>query len=1022
MNAGDSGFLWVQEGDDRLLWTGYANGVTSAVGQRLASPIRYDIDSGRWSGGISGPGYGRGSDVIAIQSDDDPLRISLLRANVAIGDVMLPAEHNYLGTYGETVVSRAGEYGSTDTYHLWRLTNGLVTEVVATGIPAGAGLITIEDGDARSIILRYVDPQGTNGNQRWGIVDLADGEFTPLPDRIDGSAAWEVEGFRLGADSILRLRGDKVDVLDRADTTAVLHQVVSPVGIEADFGITGSAVLAVEPISPGDNQYRGQALWAMTGSRTTKIMDPAAFQITPAPDGSVLVAGAQESVAEGDLDWGIYRISEAGDGSIVRTRVIAVEPAPADVYGLSLGSGVLTTADNSTIYEGSAIIGSYRSAWISSGTAPRVTRSTVDGLVLAHQDEEPSCPVDKSRCIHMFADGAGHHGRVTSDEHGSTLLYSNGARSNDGPAVPIGSTRAELADLSGRYGIVEDGAQYLVDFHDGAILKRREHVAAAIWGSTLWSSTAPANFASESAGLTGVIQATRLPDGAVLESFATRNGCIPSELQAVGRWVYWVCKHFLGGIVGAGIYDRATKRTVTAPADEVLLGDGYLVEQVTNTGLRLIDLHNGLPASGSYADLPSRVLASAAQLGFWAMEDDQDAQRTNWTVDRFGGGVAYVDTQQRVHIVPTGTPAADLAVIDAEVGAKAVNWTGSWWLSKPASSWQLTIRSTTGAILRTINGSTAHGLIEATWDGKDPAGRAVADNAFTWTLTATPADGRGAALAVGNALIATKAPAISGTLAVGSTVKASTGTWLPAPASYAYQWSANGVAISGATGSAYPIPAAMLGKRLTVTVTAKRAGHLSGVATSAASAAVVAGSAPKASKAPTISGTVAVGSTVTASTGTWSPTAASYAYQWSANGVAIKGATGSAYPIPAAMLGKRLTVTVTAKRAGHVSGVAKSAASAAVAKGKAPKATKKPKITGTAKVGKKVKASAGTWSPKATAYQYEWRLNGKLIKGATGATLKLKSSMRGKKLTVTVIAKRPGHTNGRATSPSVKVR
>ncbi|WP_341718088.1 hypothetical protein QQG74_30630 [Micromonospora sp. FIMYZ51] len=178
----------------------------------------------------------------------------------------------------------------------------------------------------------------------------------------------------------------------------------------------------------------------------------------------------------------------------------------------------------------------------------------------------------------------------------------------------------------------------------------------------------------------------------------------------------------------------------------------------------------------------------------------------------------------------------------------------------------------------------------------------------------------------------------------------------------------------------------------------------------------------RAVKKPTISGTVAVGNTVKANPGEWTPAATSYTYQWLANGSAIKGATAATYKIPASLLGKRLTVTVTASRSGHTAAKATSAATAAVAKGKAPKATKKPKVVGTAKVGRTVKASVGAWSPKASSYRYEWRLNGKLIKGATGRTLKLKSSMRNKKITVTVIAKKTGYADGRATSKAVTVR
>lgn len=178
----------------------------------------------------------------------------------------------------------------------------------------------------------------------------------------------------------------------------------------------------------------------------------------------------------------------------------------------------------------------------------------------------------------------------------------------------------------------------------------------------------------------------------------------------------------------------------------------------------------------------------------------------------------------------------------------------------------------------------------------------------------------------------------------------------------------------------------------------------------------------RATKKPAVTGTVAVGNTVRANTGTWTPAATSFTYRWAANGATIKGATGPAYPVTASVLGKRLTVTVTAARAGHPSGTAVSAATAPVARGKAPTATRKPAITGTATVGRTVKATAGAWSPKAGSYRYEWRTNGSVVRGATRSSLKLTPSMRGKRLTVTVTALKVGYANGRAVSATVTVR
>lgn len=171
--------------------------------------------------------------------------------------------------------------------------------------------------------------------------------------------------------------------------------------------------------------------------------------------------------------------------------------------------------------------------------------------------------------------------------------------------------------------------------------------------------------------------------------------------------------------------------------------------------------------------------------------------------------------------------------------------------------------------------------------------------------------------------------------------------------------------------------------------------------------------------APKITGTAKVGARVTATTGSWSATPTSYTYQWKADGKAISGATAAAYTVPAALLGKKLTVTVTAVKSGWISGTATSAA-VTVAKGDAPKATRAPTVGGTAKVGKKLTAAHGTWSPAATSYAYQWYANGKAISGATKSTLTLKAAQKGKKITVKVTAHRTGHKDGTATSRPTK--
>ncbi|MGX1566199.1 FG-GAP-like repeat-containing protein [Streptomyces sp. NPDC055506] len=760
LNAGTSGFLWAQEGDDRLLWTEYATGTTTALEQRLDVPVQYDIDSGFFREAASfEPGhYGDGSDTVALYSEEDRQVTLLQGAGTSGGTAVVPVPegHTYRGTFGGTVLtSTSGVSGNPNAYQLWRVQDGgKAVPTPVTGLPDDASDVVVEDGDARSVILRYRtgDSEGSWG--RWGIVDLATGTLGALPDRVGPENDWEVTGFRLGADSVLRLRSGraKADLYDRDDLSAEPRAFdTGALSYDAAYGVVGDKLLGLQRVSPGDNKYRGQPLWALAADGTdtslTEVMSPAAHGLVQAPDGSVLVAGAARYVEQGDLDWGVYRIARAGDGTLTRERVTAVRPMPAQVNGLSLGSGILTTASNSTLYEPGTIIGAYRSTWLTTSGTPGVAKETVAGLV---GGREGDCDAGNTRCLPMLADGTGHHGRRNATESGLTMLRANGA-TNWGPTLDTGDSTPQLKDLSGRYAVIDgasSGTQYIGEFAEGSagkVLLKRDRVAAAVRGNTLWSGAATG----------GKVTATRLPSGTAVESFTTRNGCTPSDLQAVGRWVYWTCVDPWGDVQGSGVYDRTAKRTATAPAGRVLLGDGYLVERVGGTqsgsGLKLFDLHNGLPADGDHTKLPSRKLADWTDIG-------QDSLRAglNWTVDRFGGGVAYTDREERVHLVPSGVPASALSAIDSTVTAGAANWSGTWWLSKPAASWKVTVRDeASGATVRTLSGAAARGRLSAAWDGKDSAGRLVANGTYTWTLTAQPADGQGAALSLSGSLAVT---------------------------------------------------------------------------------------------------------------------------------------------------------------------------------------------------------------------------------------------------------------------------
>jgi hypothetical protein len=180
-----------------------------------------------------------------------------------------------------------------------------------------------------------------------------------------------------------------------------------------------------------------------------------------------------------------------------------------------------------------------------------------------------------------------------------------------------------------------------------------------------------------------------------------------------------------------------------------------------------------------------------------------------------------------------------------------------------------------------------------------------------------------------SAPVSTAPPTITGSPVVGKTLTASTGSWSGQVTGYAYQWlrcdlSGACSQVSAATSSSYNPVSGDVGYTLRVNVTASNK-YGSSVASSAATAAVTAAittSSPTNTSSPTISGTTTVGLTLSSSTGTWSGSPTSYAYQWEdcdssgASCVRISGATSNSYVLQAGDGGKTLRTVVTATNAG----------------------------------------------------------------------------------------------------------
>ncbi len=260
---------------------------------------------------------------------------------------------------------------------------------------------------------------------------------------------------------------------------------------------------------------------------------------------------------------------------------------------------------------------------------------------------------------------------------------------------------------------------------------------------------------------------------------------------------------------------------------------------------------------------------------------------------------------------------------------------------------------------------------------------------------------------------------------VGETLRINPGEWAPLTfpswtptagrISYSYQWKRGGVAIDGATGSSYQLLAADLGTTITVDVTGALLGYTSVTKTSAASTAVDIG-AFNPSPDPTVIGVRAVGSTLTASTGTWGPVTPSFTYRWKRDGTPIGSADQSTYTLTPDDLGASISVTVRATATAFATSNRTSSATSAIVNGTFVAGT--PAISGTMGVGATLTANTGTWSPnpELATFAYQWLKNGANISGATSATYTPPASDVGAVYSVRVTATRDGFTTMSALS------
>ncbi|MFI6335925.1 FG-GAP-like repeat-containing protein [Streptomyces sp. NPDC050535] len=690
-SVGPSGYLHAQEGSSGYQWTSYATGATTELGalSRLELPAY----------------LGSSSDVVTdVVSSSQKVVLRDVPAGTTT-DVAL-THGSYTATFGSHVLTQARDVDGNRV--LWLYGDGAPAEgTLVQGWPTGIKVnFSVLGGDSDTAVINYGSAEG---ERHLALVDLATASVTA--DVVVPAAP---TGVALSADRLVWWSDIKVaHVLDRADLSAAGTTVPLP-GTEGSpyVGIAGGWLVVARSVPSDPSNWAdksGERLMAvpLAGGDPITLLRHANTSLVPAPDGSLLTVGGTDAG-----HWAVRRVTDTGADTPTLTELTAVPPVAARIDRLSLQNGTLATDEAD-----SSFMGAYYTRRIAAdGTPGAPTWQTWNG-----------------RGAGPYATGDGQVVTFTAEPDPAVDSYVQSLDNQAGFFLP--STAGTVLDVTGRYAIVNGTSptkQYVGDlgvYSDLQPVVTRSVTAASVWGTSLWTPGSG----------TGVVTAKDLKTGRTTDTVGTGAPCVPKELQAVGRWIYWSC----GPTATAGVWDRTAKKNIPVPSGQALLGDGYLVRHDTAAGaLLLTAFADGTAATREIGDL------AAGTSGL---------RGVTWTVDKFGGPAAYVDADQRIHLVPSEVATQRLAVTESEVTDNSGDSgaAGSpWWqwrglLSKPAASWTATVTSkATGGVVRTLSGGAVSGNLTARWDTRDTKGALVPNGTYTFKLTAPPADGSGPALTV----------------------------------------------------------------------------------------------------------------------------------------------------------------------------------------------------------------------------------------------------------------------------------
>lgn len=248
-----------------------------------------------------------------------------------------------------------------------------------------------------------------------------------------------------------------------------------------------------------------------------------------------------------------------------------------------------------------------------------------------------------------------------------------------------------------------------------------------------------------------------------------------------------------------------------------------------------------------------------------------------------------------------------------------------------------------------------------------------------------------------------KVPTIAGDPIVGKTLAATTGTWSIQGVDGAYQWLADGAAISGATKNELTLTPDELGKEISVQVTATKASYKTLNATSELTREVSAGEIENLKK-PEIDGVLAAGQTINVVPSEWS-VGVEVTFTWFADDVEV--GTGNSLRLTTNHTGKKIKVKETASSDGYLTNTATSETSEEVMFG-IISTNSTLELYGTPQVENWLLADSYRWSSDGYDVTHRWFVDGVEVPGATTKNFKPSLGDLGKTVQAEVTISKPG--------------